>query len=1571
MALNVSSSESMIIAARLEGEANVEPLSQGLEQTKQQLADVGQIAEQIAEKFAGQLSASFDQLNTSLSKISDNLRDTQQGISEVGSVSETTSSSVSSLGSALGGLSLALVALAADATVAAGELERLQLATDALASVKGIAPAAMDKYVQGAREMGLSTQEANRAILELLRSDVPMQNWLQIIQTALNAGEVSTWGFNRALDALTTSIRTGYTRGIKRLGIFVDESDEKMQNATAAAQAMAEQLGATGEEYDKILAAAKKQQREAGSAVDKQLMLNAILRESVKLNGVFEQSYNSLSGQTQRFTRSINDLVIAFGNALLPIAEAVLKPINAFLDIIKQIPEPLQKVVSYLVTLGGVIGAIKFAPGFLTNLPVVGSLFAGLGSVLAVIAPWIPVVIAGVLALVGAITAVKKAWDDNIAGFRDKVMPAIEWLIDKFQRLQDILEFHGQRISVIFGEYWQRAIDVINTIIERIKEFINTHPELLSMVEATWQFIQDVITTAIYIIDKALFALESVLKGDWAGAWKYIAEAGKAALGLLGVAIVDFGSNMFNWGWNLISELANGIISAAGSVLVQAITWVGNLIGSFFEGHSPPLRGPLSHIVEWGTNLVDQLIVGIRKAEPAKQIDDILQALLGIGSAVPTGTSPLDIISQIPTLEEQKKIIGTITQGMIDQAQAAVDQATRDLEIFNNAVYQFIQLYDEEVLKRLAAMAEEALKRAQANYNKAKAERERYGLTIESYDEINARAMMEQAQSEKDRTDYLLALNEKRKAVAEEMFKEEKDLIETRLRAAESYLALLQMVGAETKKAVAPVETTAEQAAKKGKEETPDYEFDFGGGAGLTPLEDTLNEVKERIKNAYITLRDRITGMGDKVVGFLQDVGDTIVGWIMPPLTSIANWITTVGQGLWETVRPDLLNTKTELWNFASEVEKRFEQIKISASGSWQKLTTFISESLVPVKAFLEETFGENSAIYKFFMGTGGEGGVLAVIQTQIQNLWDTLSDPQTAITNLQLLYNTLAGLVQLEWAGFKGLTLVILDLLSADYTQANEDLRNMNTEMSNALMRIPQVAISVGLFNLAMSALTGPEGALTKANTELTNLQNTAGSVFRYVKEKFDAYMKPAIDGAQVGFADVKKAFEDFSTSISSRFPDLAKTFQSVKDLLNTIADKVPLVAGLLGVLAEVLVFLGLKNMAIPETTINVFSTLVDILEKYLSLVESGLIISLRGGGQAIGDIFKILGSGVGTELALLEGIYNILVDLVTLDFNRVGTDFENMVNKMATAIQDQWVVAGDLLMSPFNALFAFLTGTQTTEGINAQAGATGNMPSAEAAMSTVAQGDLIQTWISSMITSLGTGVETLKTAVFDFFTDAIFNAFFEGFIGTTGEGGKAATGGLVASVLGWLVSSEKGQPSVLNSIVQAKDVIFEKMKWFVKEGIWVPFQQQWGILIEDVKVLVSDLWDKGIGPMLENVINKFIDAINSMIDAVNGITGAIGIPAIPSIGGVSLPTIGYQANYPVFGQGGLVTVPTMAMVGDTGPEVIIPLSKFNQFMAEVGGGGNMINIYNSSASPITTEVDFNELSNWKVGIS
>lgn len=123
---------------------------------------------------------------------------------------------------------------------------------------------------------------------------------------------------------------------------------------------------------------------------------------------------------------------------------------------------------------------------------------------------------------------------------------------------------------------------------------------------------------------------------------------------------------------------------------------------------------------------------------------------------------------------------------------------------------------------------------------------------------------------------------------------------------------------------------------------------------------------------------------------------------------------------------------------------------------------------------------------------------------------------------------------------------------------------------------------------------------------------------------------------------------------------------------------------------------------------------------------------------------------------------------------------------------------------------------------------------------------------------------------------------------------------------------------------------IAYNKFKWFrdFVHNVW-----------DGIKALGEGAWDwlskglKGAGNavlfMLEKIMNAAIKALTAPIGILNAIPGVKNI--VPDVPTVHLPRLA---------DGGIVTRPTVALVGERGPEAVIPLGRAR------GGGGTVVNL-------------------------
>lgn len=170
----------------------------------------------------------------------------------------------------------------------------------------------------------------------------------------------------------------------------------------------------------------------------------------------------------------------------------------------------------------------------------------------------------------------------------------------------------GQAL-VQLREFLDRLVAVARS--DAAKQLAQSLTELLSKLNpigAGLRFLVDNFEYFAGVLTSVIRAVNSLISMDFAG----FENSAIDAIAHLALFFQDKIAGAVNWGWNLIANLANGIIEGAQSVLVSALNAVGDLIGLFFAPGSPPQEGPLSQIVNWGTGLAEEFGGGFTAGVP-------------------------------------------------------------------------------------------------------------------------------------------------------------------------------------------------------------------------------------------------------------------------------------------------------------------------------------------------------------------------------------------------------------------------------------------------------------------------------------------------------------------------------------------------------------------------------------------------------------------------------------------------------------------------------------------------------------------------------------------------------------------------------------------------------------------------------------------------------------------------------------------------------------------------------------------------------------------------------------------
>lgn len=116
------------------------------------------------------------------------------------------------------------------------------------------------------------------------------------------------------------------------------------------------------------------------------------------------------------------------------------------------------------------------------------------------------------------------------------------------------------------------------------------------------------VAAVIGAVIAAIVALAGAIAVGLAAGFMHLQKQGEDVKGFFS----SMASNAFNWGRNIVVQLAKGIIAGI-TLVVQALTQLGNIISGFLAPGSPPALLP--DLPEWGQSAIQEFINGFGSAD--------------------------------------------------------------------------------------------------------------------------------------------------------------------------------------------------------------------------------------------------------------------------------------------------------------------------------------------------------------------------------------------------------------------------------------------------------------------------------------------------------------------------------------------------------------------------------------------------------------------------------------------------------------------------------------------------------------------------------------------------------------------------------------------------------------------------------------------------------------------------------------------------------------------------------------------------------------------------------------------
>lgn len=175
-----------------------------------------------------------------------------------------------------------------------------------------------------------------------------------------------------------------------------------------------------------------------------------------------------------------------------------------------------------------------------------------------------------------------------------------------------------------------------------------------------------------------------------------------------GVDVAGFFTDLANkaktWGENLAATFADGFLGGAIRAITAAITYVANLIASFFEGHSPPAAGPLSTIDRWGAGVLEAYLQGFKNADFSilSDVGRMIETALTRGVEDEAMPAALEKVAKARVLLSD--LLSGSRGGVVDEGLLA--QATEGLGVVEDNVKRLVRVWAKynDLQERIAAI---------------------------------------------------------------------------------------------------------------------------------------------------------------------------------------------------------------------------------------------------------------------------------------------------------------------------------------------------------------------------------------------------------------------------------------------------------------------------------------------------------------------------------------------------------------------------------------------------------------------------------------------------------------------------------------------------------------------------------------------------------------------------------------------------------------------------------------------------------------------------------------------------
>ena len=323
--------------------------------------------------------------------------------------------------------------------------------------------------------------------------------------------------------------------------------------------------------------------------------------------------------------------------------------------------------------------------------------------------------------------------------------------------------------------------------------------------------------------------------------------------------------------------------------------------------------------------------------------------------------------------------------------------------------------------------------------------------------------------------------------------------------------------------------------------------------------------------------------------------------------------------------------------------------------------------------------------------------------------------------------------------------------------------------------------------------------------------------------------------------------------------------------------------------------------------------AVMLDIADRFNNMAD---------GSEKAALASAVFGTRIGSELIPLlnsggDAVRNMGTSL-TQDFADKAAAFNDRLEEMQEKFGDLGLRLTEALLPALESLVGILEGAMA-----AFSALPGPLQSIVAAVTALGAAMLVLSPLIPVITGAFSALAALKIgATIAGFAPAILS------VGSALSGLLPIIAGVFTGPVGWAALLIGAGAAIFAFRDQIGEFLAGLLQPFtdVFSAIGAAMRGPFEAIVGFIKGIINNVLS-----FVGNAINAAINKINALIQGVNRISGKLGIPAIPSIPNVEIPQ---------FAKGGMVNGAQLAMVGEAGPEYIVPAGKAQGFAQNILAG-------------------------------